>query len=121
VLRSVISNSELKSDPANSSFTKIIATGGGTPCFHANMEWMNSHGITVWLNPPATEIAERLINEKDHRPLLKDLDESSLLEFISTKIKEREKFYGRAKLELKNTNIAVTAFINQLIHAQESD
>ncbi len=24
----------------------IIATGGGAPCFHHNMTWMNEHGIT---------------------------------------------------------------------------
>jgi len=27
----------------------IIATGGGTPCFYNNMQWMNEHGITVLL------------------------------------------------------------------------
>src|SRR5437773_11285939 len=27
----------------------VIATGGGTPCFHDNMKWMNEHGITVYL------------------------------------------------------------------------
>src|SRR5436853_6290275 len=25
----------------------VIATGGGTPCFHDNMKWMNDHGFTI--------------------------------------------------------------------------
>jgi len=29
----------------------VISCGGGTPCFHGNMDWMNEHGVTVWLNP----------------------------------------------------------------------
>lgn len=27
----------------------VIATGGGTPCFNNNMEWMNQNGFTVFL------------------------------------------------------------------------
>ncbi|MCA6497827.1 MAG: hypothetical protein IM558_08835 [Chitinophagaceae bacterium] len=32
----------------NSSY--ILSTGGGTPCFHDNMDWMNQQGITIWLD-----------------------------------------------------------------------
>ena len=28
----------------------VISTGGGTPCFFDNMEWINAHGISVYLN-----------------------------------------------------------------------
>ncbi|HEX2683637.1 MAG TPA: shikimate kinase, partial [Ferruginibacter sp.] len=27
----------------------IVACGGGTPCFHDNMQWMNEQGTTVYL------------------------------------------------------------------------
>ena len=28
----------------------IVACGGGTPCFFDNMDWMNAHGTTVFLD-----------------------------------------------------------------------
>ena len=32
----------------------IIATGGGTPCFYNNMQWMNEHGTTIWIDEPVS-------------------------------------------------------------------
>jgi shikimate kinase len=95
----------------------IVATGGGAPCFHDNMGWMNENGFTVWLNPTVAEIAERLKKGMEVRPLLQNLTEEGLSEFIAAKLKEREEFYNKAKLEIKNTNIAVAAFVNLILHA----
>src|SRR5471030_3001424 len=50
--------------------TFVLASGGGTPCENNNMEWMNDHGITIWIDEPITVLAERLQSEKDHRPLI---------------------------------------------------
>ena len=49
--------------------TFILATGGGTPCFHDNMNWMNKHGITIWLDEPIEILVERLKPGKELRPL----------------------------------------------------
>ena len=46
----------------------VLATGGGTPCFHNNMQWMNEQGVTVWIDEPIDVLAARLFPEKDHRP-----------------------------------------------------
>ncbi|MBN8785522.1 MAG: shikimate kinase, partial [Terrimonas sp.] len=46
----------------------ILSTGGGTPCFFDNMQWMNDNGITIYLNTSVQVLAERLTKEKDHRP-----------------------------------------------------
>src|SRR3990167_8924111 len=39
---------------------QVIACGGGTPCFYDNMEFMNSHGITVYLKMSVKGLLERL-------------------------------------------------------------
>lgn len=78
----------------------IISCGGGTPCFNNNMEWMNAHGTTVYLAATPDEIALRLINEKEKRPLVKDLHGSALITFIENKLKERNGFYSAAKIIL---------------------
>ena len=76
----------------------IIACGGGTPCFHDNMQWMNSNGTTIYLQATPGQIVERIENEKDKRPLLKDIDPKELLSFIGQKLTEREPFYNSSQI-----------------------
>lgn len=97
----------------------IVATGGGAPCFRNNMDWMNSNGITVWLNPPIEVLATRLEKERHTRPLIKNLKDEELRSSISDRLNVRKEFYGKSRLEIKNTDIAVSDFVNQLLHAQE--
>ncbi len=78
----------------------IVATGGGTPCFHENMQWMNDHGITVLLEANAQYILERVLHEKNKRPLIKNLNEAEILFFIQQKLQEREPFYAQARYKL---------------------
>ena len=78
----------------------IIACGGGTPCFHDNMQWMDGHGITVYLKATPGQIMERVKDEKHMRPLLKRLNDDEAFLFITQKIKEREPFYSQAQIIL---------------------
>ncbi len=78
----------------------IVATGGGTPCFHGNMDWMNDHGITIWLNLPIAVLAERLMSEKAKRPLIAEIKEEELLVFIEKKIEDRKLYYSKADIEV---------------------
>jgi shikimate kinase len=78
----------------------IVATGGGTPCFHENMDWMNDHGITIWLNLPVAVLAERLKGEKATRPLIAELKEEELSVFIEKKIEDRKLYYSKADIEI---------------------
>ena len=82
-------------------FSAVIATGGGTPCFHNNMELMNEHGLTVWLNPSVEELAIRLEKETETRPLLQGKSGKELVEFIAGKLAERHPFYKLAQIEIK--------------------
>ncbi|MBK7375035.1 MAG: shikimate kinase [Chitinophagaceae bacterium] len=78
----------------------ILACGGGTACFNDNMQWMNANGTTVYLSALPQTIYQRVLQEKDKRPLLKDTDRPGLLLFIEQKLKEREVFYNQAKMIL---------------------
>lgn len=98
----------------------VIATGGGTPCFHDNMQWMNEHGITVWLDEPINKLAERLKKEKEHRPLIKDLSDVELHEFLSRKLAERSPFYLQAQHHLQNGNISDFSFA-EILKSHETE
>ncbi|MDO9152491.1 MAG: shikimate kinase [Paludibacter sp.] len=72
----------------------VIATGGGTPCFFDNMEFMNLHGITVYIKLNATQLASRL-EDSPHgkRPLLAERIEKDLHRFIENGLTKRESYY----------------------------
>jgi shikimate kinase len=76
----------------------IISCGGGTPCFYENMAWMNTHGTTVWLNPPLDLLYQRLLRKPHKRPLLTGLEtEEDWMAFLRHKMEERRPFYQQAQ------------------------
>lgn len=76
--------------------TRIVATGGGTPCFFDNMQWINQHGLAIYLDADPEVLVERLWRGRVKRPLLNGLDQESLLAFINRKISERSFYYEQA-------------------------
>lgn len=96
----------------------VVATGGGTPCFLNNMQWMNKNGITIWIDEAVDVLVERLKPEKNHRPLIKDLTDEELKEFLNAKMKEREPFYSQAIYRLQNNKISDQSFA-QIIKKHE--
>ncbi|WP_316801707.1 shikimate kinase [Pedobacter nototheniae] len=77
--------------------TCVVATGGGLPCFFNNMEWMNENGATIYLHMEPAALVSRLHN-RQKRPLIKDMDDEQLLEFIKVKLKQRDPFYTKAQI-----------------------
>ncbi len=80
----------------NDSF--LLSTGGGVPVFHNNMEFMNEHGLTLFLEMNPKSLAQRLAPARAERPLLKHLNDGELENFVTEKLKEREPFYKKARL-----------------------
>ena len=92
----------------------ILATGGGTPCFHNNMEWMNNNGITIFIDEPIEILVKRLMPEKAQRPLIKDLSDDELHHFLSKKYSERLPFYSQAQYHLHGNKISEKSFLEIL-------
>lgn len=78
----------------------VLSTGGGTPCHHDNMAWMNDHGITVYLNTPIPVLHERLRHQKQHRPLIAGMNDEALKQFIESRLSERQSFYVQSRIEM---------------------
>ena len=85
----------------------VIATGGGTPCFNNNMEWMNQHGFTVFLKVSPQSAISRLSQSKVKRPILIDKTQEELAEFIMKNYAERLPFYEQAQLTFKGEDCDV--------------
>lgn len=77
----------------------VIATGGGTPCFHENMDWMNRQGVTIYLRMNSRALWRRLSrSDISSRPVLAGLAGQALLDFIEEKLAGRIPFYEKAHL-----------------------
>lgn len=83
----------------------VVATGGGSACFHNNIELMNSHGLTVYLKVSTEELVRRLSETKIDRPLLwgKSIDELTV--YITEMLKIREPHYSKSKLVFPSDNL----------------
>ena len=84
----------------------FVATGGGTPCLHNNINWMKEHGVVIFLNLPASILIGRLKEKKANRPLIKDMSDEALSEFVIQQLEERTKFYEQADI-LVNHNKSI--------------
>lgn len=82
----------------------VMATGGGTPCFFANMNTMQTAGVTVFIDTPIDKIEERL-NLDSTRPLMKTNTLSELYE-------KRKGWYNQADYTIREYKEILLLFKN---------
>lgn len=85
----------------------IIACGGGTPCFGNNLKLMKQLGKTVYLKASPELIMNNLQDELKKRPLLKNVDEDELLNFITVNLAERSVFYESSDIVAETPHLDV--------------
>ena len=83
----------------------VISTGGGTACYFDNMEWMNQHGLTVFMRISPESVVDRVIHSHHKRPLVRGKSEEELLDFVSRHYAERLPFYEQACITVKSENL----------------
>ncbi|MBF0650917.1 shikimate kinase [Dysgonomonas sp. GY75] len=97
----------------------VISTGGGTPCFFDNMEYMNKTGTTVYLNAAPEALAARLNTCKEKRPLIKDKNEEELFAFVVESLEKRNPYYTQAQIIFETEELVnrddVNKYVQQLI------
>ena len=74
----------------------VIATGGGTPCFFDNMDYMNTQGVTVFLDASVDVIHTRLTIARVQRPLVAGKSAEELRTYIAEMLGRRMPYYSRA-------------------------
>lgn len=83
----------------------IIATGGGTPCHGDNMDYMLRTGVTIYLKMTPGQLVKRLLSSSGERPLLKNIPDDRLPQFIEKKLAERETWYNKAEIIVDGLNL----------------
>lgn len=75
----------------------VLSLGGGTPAYFNNMEVINSASSSFYLRASVKLLAERLLRNKQKRPMIANISDENLPEFIAKHLFERNAFYNRAQ------------------------
>lgn len=88
----------------------IVSLGGGTPCYAGNMDIVLAaeNTTSIYLSATIKTIVSRLSEEKNKRPLVANISDNELPEFIAKHLFERSYFYLQAnfKISVDDTSIA---------------
>lgn len=94
----------------------ILSTGGGTPCYSGNVDLMLEKTPHVfYLKVSISGLVERLLKEKDHRPLIKNISEEDLPEFIGKHLFERNPFYQASHKTISCDNKSPESIAEEII------
>ena len=94
----------------------IISTGGGTPCYANNhLLLINKNVISIHLQASIDVVFERLKLEKNKRPLLVNLSDQELKEFIAKHLFERNYFYNTATFTIVTDNKNPELIVKEII------
>ena len=83
----------------------VVSTGGGTACYFDNMDWMNQHGLTVFLRISPQAAVDRVLHSRHKRPLAIGKSEAELTEFVAQNYASRMSFYEKAHITIKSENL----------------
>ena len=87
------------SEILNSKDSFILSLGGGTPCYSNNMELiLNSEASSIYIKAGIKTLVSRLTAEKNRRPLVAELEDDKLVEFVAKHLFERRFFYEQASM-----------------------
>ena len=93
----------------------ILSVGGGTPCYANNMELILKYSKSVFLKANIETIYSRLIIEKEKRPLIKDIQNDNLKEYIAKHLFERSHFYSKSKIQIDVNNKSIEQIIEDIL------
>jgi shikimate kinase len=95
----------------------VMACGGGAPCFYNNIDYMNQSGTSVWINTSIETLFQRLIKEKESRPLIKNLTNDQLKGFIIKKFSDRKIYYEQAEIIIDEDPVKLEDLVEKIFHA----
>lgn len=93
----------------------ILSLGGGTPVYYNNMEIINHNSKSVFLKASVRTLAERLSKQKEKRPLIANIDDENLPEFIAKHLFERNPYYSKAQFDVNTNGREPEDIVNEII------
>ena len=99
-----------------SSENSIIGLGGGTPCYANNHELLKRDDVTsIYLKASIDTLYNRLIHNKSKRPLIANMNEEEMREFIAKHLFDRSYYYNHAQHKVSVDNKAVDETVQDIL------
>ena len=96
----------------------ILSLGGGTPVYYNNIDLINEWSESIFLQASVPTLTDRLLKQKSKRPLIANIKDEDLPEFIAKHLFERNPYYSKAKhiinTDKKNPETIVQEIIDTL-------
>ena len=95
----------------------VISLGGGTPCYFDNIDYINLKDETtsVFLKSSPKELANRLYDKKNNRPLISHIQSKEQLEeYIAKHLFERLPYYEKAKKTIITDNKSIKSLVEEI-------
>jgi shikimate kinase len=103
---------ELLQSPENN----IIGLGGGTPCYANNHELLQKEDVTsIYLKASIETLFNRLVNNKSKRPLIANMNEEEMREFIAKHLFDRSFYYNNAKYKVSVDDRTVEETVEDIL------
>lgn len=99
----------------------VLALGGGTPEIKGVMKLINKYCISFYLNANTQTLYNRLAPKTVERPLLTNISEDFLKEYIDMHLGKRKKHYEKANYELAVDDLSVTEIVAKIVLELEKE
>lgn len=107
---------EIFQELLQSSEDIIIGLGGGTPCYANNHELLKGDGVvSIYLKASIDTLYNRLIHNKSKRPLIANMNEEEMREFIAKHLFDRSFYYNHALYKVSVDNKTVEETVSDIL------
>lgn len=109
-----LKESEYLKDILTNNHNIVLSLGGGTPCYGNNLDLINNYSISIYLKTSIKILSNRLMKEKYERPLIANLSDDKLEEFIGKHLFERGTFYEKANFSVLTDNKTIIDILSEI-------
>jgi shikimate kinase len=78
---------------------------------------MKRQGTTVWMHCSIDCLYKRLVEDKESRPLLKNLSDQQLKAYIIKKFSDRKIYYQQASIIINEEELTLDTLTDKIFHA----
>ncbi|PHX61967.1 MAG: shikimate kinase [Flavobacteriales bacterium] len=94
----------------------VLALGGGTPCYYDNFDLYQKEVVkSFYLKASVTTLSERLKFQKNTRPILVNLNDEALNEFVAKHLFERNFFYNQVQTVISVDDKNETEIVSEIL------
>jgi len=93
----------------------VLSLGGGTPCYANNHLFLqNGNVVSIYLKTSVEELYRRLSKNKSNRPLISEMGEEELKEFIAKHLFDRSFYYHQSKHSISTDGKSIEEVVEEI-------